>query len=137
MLAFAWPLSGDSFFVQPQGDVYAIETRKGTYILVRTETGGATAVAYIELPPAVAQAWMGAMNERKSWLWPTEEKTVGDEKEYVLGKNGEPEDSISSITYAPSPSGYVAERSGVPYYASAHKEVNTRELIQAAKNAKS
>lgn len=120
-----------------EGNLHPIETRYGTYILIRTTTGGYTAEGFLLLPPPVAQAWWGAMVEEKSWLWPTRIEASAHYDLFVIGENGDPQNAISRFTIRYNPDMRVAERGEFAYSFSARKEINTRELEQAALQARS
>jgi hypothetical protein len=122
-----------------EGDMYILQTERGTYVLVRSETGGESVHPYIELPPPVVQAWLGAMNEGPEWLWPTEVKTVGSEQFYVLSENEHPETALPqfTITVRGKRNEEVATRGTYKYFASERWLASTQELEQDAEEAKS
>lgn len=61
------------------GSVYLMRLTIGTVVLVRRRSwsdSGATE-PFLELPPAVADAWRDQMREHGEWLWPVEESRSG------------------------------------------------------------
>jgi hypothetical protein len=64
-------------FAVDAGDFYPVITSDGTYILIRHETGTEQAAQpSTELPPAVADAFVGALRETQQWLWPSRPVTL-------------------------------------------------------------
>jgi hypothetical protein len=121
------------------GDMYLLETESGTYALVRSATGGESIQTYIELPPPVVQAWIGAMNEANEWLWPSEVETVASERIYLFAENGHLERALPeyAVTYREEEGEYVATRGPWKYLSREKREANTEELEQVAEDAKS
>ena len=54
------------YYKAAEGDFYLLRTRLGVAVLIRR----LTTESYELLPPTVARAWLGAMNELEEWLWP-------------------------------------------------------------------
>jgi hypothetical protein len=99
------PLGGEPRLPVAGGDAVTVTSRRGTFALVRSEEHlpGEPEVAapYVELPPTVATAWLGAMGEERGWLWPLAPRREGDEEVYGLAKKsgGRP---AYEVAYDPS-----------------------------------
>lgn len=59
-----------SHLVVGQGDLYLVDTREGTYVLIRRSKAGPAHEGYITIPPTVAGLWIEAMSMSREWLWP-------------------------------------------------------------------
>lgn len=87
------PIGGHPRLFPAGGDAVTIETPDGTIAAVRAAehpSGRAgIATAYVEMPPSVTMAWMGAMGEAERWLWPLGPESSGEEVVYPLAETKE------------------------------------------------
>jgi hypothetical protein len=121
-------------FSAGRGDYYLLTTVAGTFTLIRSEVGtDVVARPYIELPPTVGQAWVGAMHEAGTWLWPTLQAMRGGQAVYRL-KPSDPDSRIAyTIQYTPT-SG-LATRGPYSYLPSPTRELSAAELAALAASA--
>ena len=70
------------------GDMAPILTTEGTVVLIRSSKHPPKksnfATPYVELPPTVASAWVGAMHEFETWLWPHAPVSNGSVQSFAL-----------------------------------------------------
>lgn len=127
------PLGGYPTEDAAGGDVTAVTTEEGTFVFVRDEkhVPGQPKVAepYIELPPTVASAWMGAMHETDSWLWPLAPRSWEGVTSFPLAADSAAEEGEFTVTYERG-SG-AARRDQYDYGLPAHP-VSQAELRNAA-----
>ena len=87
------PVGGHPRLFPDGGDAVTIETPRGTIVAVRGAEHPvgrpSIAIPYIELPPSVAMAWMGAMGEVERWLWPLRVRHSAGEVVFPLAASKE------------------------------------------------
>ncbi len=95
------PLGGFRRFTVGSGQFYPVQTDRGTYLLIRRETGGEeTSQPFVVIPPAVTQAWAAATRAGR-FLWPVPPSRSGD-REYRFQTSTDPPQTAYSFTYHPS-----------------------------------
>jgi hypothetical protein len=119
------------------GDYAAAKTEAGTFVFVRDakHLPGQPNVAtpYRRLPPAIARAWLAAMTELESWLWPLPPIVDGElERFRFAGERGATE---ATVTIAFRPAAGTALWNGVSYGRS-EGQLNQAELERVAKLAR-
>jgi hypothetical protein len=99
------------------GDYAAATTERGTFVFVR----GAkhlpnrvdVAMPYVQLSPTVATAWLGAMKEMESWLWPLPPLAGEPTERFRLVLERGDQNTAASISFDPDDGS--AARSGYGY----------------------
>ena len=127
------PLGGYPTAEAAGGDVATVMTEDGTYVFVRDakHVPGLPNVAepYVELPPTVASAWMGAMHEADSWLWPLTPHSWEGATSFPLAVDSAAEEGEFTVTFEPR-SG-TAQRDQYRYESPAHP-LSQAEIENAA-----
>jgi hypothetical protein len=123
------PVGGLPAIIAGNGDVTSITTEEGSYALVRAEEHqpGRPDVAspYVELPPLVTTAWVSAMREQHSWLWPQLPRGNKQIETFSLTLDPSGGEPRASIVYEPET--HTAMRNSIPYRLPT-SELNEAEL---------
>ncbi|HWA52948.1 MAG TPA: hypothetical protein VG816_02110 [Solirubrobacterales bacterium] len=110
------PLGGYPTMEAAGGDMAAITTPQGTFILIRAALHlpgmPEFAAPYIKLVPTVGAAWLEAMRESDAWLWPR--ALAGSAgREFVL--TTDPNGNTSTYVVSYDPVSGTARREGYQY----------------------
>ncbi len=105
------PLGGYPRLNLAGGDLISITTPEGTILLARDEKHlpgePHVAVPYVELPPAVATAFLEVLRERDDWLWPLPPATSDGGEAFELTANSQSSSGELEIHYDPTTGGAV------------------------------
>lgn len=105
------PLGGYPRLNLVGGDLVSITTPEGTILLVRDEKHlpdePHVAAPYVELPPAVATAFLEVLRERDGWLWPLSPVTSDGGEVFELTANSQLSSGKIEIHYDPTTGGAV------------------------------
>jgi hypothetical protein len=119
-----------------RGDVAPILTPDGTVMLVRAEKhlpeDERYAAPYVELEPTAASAWVGAMREEETWLWPLAPRSIDGVPLYDLARDAAGHHIADTVTFHPETG--AAERG--PYsYEHPQPQIGLPELRDLASRA--